>query len=136
MPLSRIVYVSEAVGAAGSSLLSMAEILGVSDRNNRRDSLTGVLLSHGGRFLQVLEGPRGDVDRLLRRLRQDPRHRNIRVVSDEPASERRFGDWAMGQAQVTPGLAALLSGMDFDDVTADRAAALAAAALELSPAQA
>jgi hypothetical protein len=136
MPLTRIVYVSEAVGAAGANLLSIAEILGVSDRNNRRDNLTGMLLSHGGRFLQVLEGSRGDIDRLLERLRQDPRHRHIQVVSDEPASERRFGGWAMGQAQVTPGLAALLEGVDFSNLTDDRATALASAAFGLGPARA
>jgi hypothetical protein len=136
MPVCRIVYLSEAVGAAGSSLLSIAEILGVSDRNNRRDNLTGMLLSHGGRFMQVLEGSRGDIDRLLDRLRHDPRHRNIKVISDEAAADRRFSGWAMGQAQVTPGLASLLDGVDLQNLTEERATALATAAFDLAPAQA
>ena len=48
--LCRAIYISQAVGNAGSNLLSVAEILGVSERNNRRDRLTGVLLSHDGWF--------------------------------------------------------------------------------------
>ena len=52
MPLHRAIYVSDAVGGAATSLLVLAEILGASDRNNRRDGLTGVLMRHDGRFLQ------------------------------------------------------------------------------------
>lgn len=102
MPLHRVIYVSEAVGAVGSSLLGLVEILGVSERNNRRDHLTGILLSHNGRFLQAIEGARVDLDRLMDRLRRDGRHTNIRVLSDQPTSHRLFGHWAMGQAAATP----------------------------------
>src|SRR5690606_20174683 len=38
--LHRVIYASEAVGATGASTLSVAQILGVSERNNRRDHLT------------------------------------------------------------------------------------------------
>ena len=54
--LQRAIYVSDATGEAASNLLSLVQILGVSDVNNRRDHLTGVLLIHGGQFLQAIEG--------------------------------------------------------------------------------
>lgn len=56
MPLHRAIYVSDAVGDAATSLLVLVEILGESERNNRRDGLTGVLMRHAGLFLQVIEG--------------------------------------------------------------------------------
>ena len=45
MPLSRIVYVSDAVGAAADGLMPLIDIVGASDRNNRRDHLTGGTVS-------------------------------------------------------------------------------------------
>ena len=124
MPLHRVIYISEAVGAAGSNLLSFVEILGISDRNNRRDHLTGALLCHAGRFLQVIEGSRGDLDMLMTRLRGDPRHQNIRILSDEPITSRRFAAWAMAQAEVTPEVIALLPETGLGALSASRAAAL------------
>lgn len=88
--LQRAIYVSDATGEAGSNLLSLAEILGVSGANNRRDRITGVLAYHDGQFLQVLEGRRTDLDRLIRRLRADPRHSNLRFLADGSIEGRTY----------------------------------------------
>ena len=48
MSLFRIVYVSDAIGVAADSLLALIDIIGVSDRNNRRDQLTGVMMRCSG----------------------------------------------------------------------------------------
>ena len=88
--LHRIIYASEAVGATGTSTLSIAQILGVSDRNNRRDRITGCLMFLEGHILQALEGGRADLDRLMRRILADPRHTALRVLSDMPIAERRL----------------------------------------------
>lgn len=90
--LHRVIYASEAVGATGATTLSVAQILGVSERNNRRDHLTSCVLFHQGHILQVIEGARPDVDRLLRRLLDDPRHSGLRVISDVPIKARRIQD--------------------------------------------
>lgn len=90
--------------------MSIAQILGASDVNNRRDHLTGVLLSHAGWFMQVVEGGRPDLDRLIGRLRADPRHRKMAVLFDGPVGGRRFGSRAMAQAEVTDRVEALLAG--------------------------
>ncbi len=87
--LHRIIYASEAVGATGTSTLSVAQILGVSERNNRRDHITSCVMFHRGHILQVIEGRRTDLDRLLRRLLADPRHTGLRILSDMPTAERR-----------------------------------------------
>lgn len=90
--LHRVIYASEAVGATGLSTLSIAQILGVSEGNNRRDHLTGCLMIHQGHILQALEGARADLDRLMRRLRADPRHTGLKVLVDAPIAERRLHD--------------------------------------------
>ena len=102
MSLFRIIYVSDAVGAAGEGLMPLIDIIGVSDRNNRRDHLTGVLMRHGGRFLQAVEGARVDIDRLMARLVQDRRHANLTILSDAPIASRLFPDWAMARVDPSP----------------------------------
>ena len=88
--LHRVIYASEAVGATGASTLSIAQILGVSGRNNRRDRVSGCLMFHQGHILQALEGHRVDLDRLMRRIIADPRHTGLRVLSDMPIAEHRL----------------------------------------------
>lgn len=90
--LHRVIYASEAVGATGASTLSIAQILGVSERNNRRDHLTSCVMFHQGHILQAIEGARADVDRLVRRLLDDPRHTGLRVLIDTPISARRLDE--------------------------------------------
>ncbi|HYD28403.1 BLUF domain-containing protein [Brevundimonas sp.] len=90
--LHRVIYASEAVGATGVSTLSIAQILGVSERNNRRDHLTSCLMFHQGHILQAIEGARADVDRLIRRLLDDPRHSGLRVLIDTPVLARRIDE--------------------------------------------
>ena len=90
--LHRVIYASEAVGATGASTLSIAQILGVSERNNRRDHLTSCVMFHQGHILQVVEGGRTDLDRLMRRLLDDPRHTGFRVLVDTPIPERRIDE--------------------------------------------
>jgi len=90
--LHRVIYASEAVGATGASTLSIAQILGVSERNNRRDHLTSCVMFHQGHILQAIEGARADVDRLVRRLLEDPRHTGFRVLLDTPIAARRLDE--------------------------------------------
>jgi hypothetical protein len=42
------------------------------------------------------------LDLLLRRLDQDPRHADIRVLGRRPIEERGFADWSMANATITP----------------------------------
>lgn len=109
MALFRIVYVSEATGSVGSGLMPLIDIIGVSEQNNRRDHLTGVLMRHDGRFLQILEGARADLNRVMARVSKDGRHDNLRILSDQPILERLFPAWAMGRLEATPEVEAFLA---------------------------
>ncbi len=88
--LHRLIYASEAVGSTGASTLSVAQILGAAIVNNRRDNITSAVMFHDGWCLQGIEGSRQDLDRLMRRIREDRRHRNIRILSDQPVASRSF----------------------------------------------
>ncbi|MCA3717898.1 MAG: BLUF domain-containing protein [Brevundimonas sp.] len=88
--LYRLIYASETVGSVGASTLSVAQILGAATVNNRRDNITSAVMFHDGWCLQGIEGHRPDVDRLMRRIREDRRHGSIRILSDRPVAERSF----------------------------------------------
>lgn len=109
MPLSlnQILYVSVASPAA-TSLLGIAEILGEAKRNNDRRDITGALAVGNGAFLQVLEGPRHELDRLLERLRADPRHSALQILDQRRIATRRFAAWSMKGPLASPEMVALV----------------------------
>lgn len=90
--LYRVIIAAETVGSTGASTLSIAQILGVSERNNRRDGITSCMMFHQGYMMQVIEGARVDIDRLLRRLGEDRRLQGLKVLVDKPVAERAFTD--------------------------------------------
>lgn len=118
--LERLVYESKATGSTGS-LTNLATILAESQRNNDRDGLTGVLAAHGERYVQVIEGPPATLDNLLKRLNGDRRHREVSIIGREPISARRFGNWTMASARITPAQADTLDRLiEAQDASPDR----------------
>lgn len=94
----QLIYVSSASPAIPAD---PDDILAVSNANNRRDSLTGLLYLDGRRFLQVLEGEPDQVARTFERIEADPRHRAVVVLSRREVEAREFGEWSM--ARMDPG---------------------------------
>jgi hypothetical protein len=115
--LYRVVFVSEMIGGANHTTQSLAEILGASERNNRRDEIGSAMLFHEGEAAQVIEGARADVDRLLSRLWNDPRHRNIRVLDDRPVIQRRMREPARLCALSDRQAAEILRGRRLSDLS-------------------
>lgn len=134
--LQRLIYRSEATGRT-DSLLNVATILGEAQRNNARIGLTGALAAHDGRFLQVVEGESGILDALLRRLAVDPRHRDLVILDRVDIAARRFSDWSMANATISPDKAPLLDQLTKDPHPSGDALAelLAASVQTASPAQ-
>ncbi len=115
--LERLVYESTATGTT-TSIGNLAVILAESQRNNDRDGLTGALAAHRDRYIQVIEGPAQTLDALLRRLENDPRHRDVVLMGREPITTRLFGRWTMASARITPAHGAALDSLiDQDDLT-------------------
>ena len=118
--LYRIIIAAETVGSTGVSTLSIAQILGVSERNNRRDDVTSAVMFLDGWCLQGMEGRRPDVDRLVRRLSEDRRLKNLRVLIDKPIAERSFTE-TMLLCDDPRGMLAAVHLADLAEVTANHA---------------
>lgn len=100
----QLVYVSTARAAVDVSGRSDVEtpvpnILRVSRSNNRRDAITGLLHFNGKRFLQALEGEPALVEAAFERIRQDPRHFAVVILSRREVATREFGEWAMAHQE-------------------------------------
>jgi NADH dehydrogenase FAD-containing subunit/class 3 adenylate cyclase/uncharacterized membrane protein YphA (DoxX/SURF4 family) len=92
--MKRLTYISKV-----NAVLSQDEILEIgrqSSINNRKIDVTGVLISAGDYFFQILEGEQAIVDQLLDKIGGDSRHCDITVLTAEYGCEERlFSDWDM-----------------------------------------
>lgn len=93
----QLAYISSAKNVVDQALLD--SVLDASRRNNLAAGVTGVLVSGGRRFLQVLEGPGQAVLTTYARIQADPRHRGFILISCLPVTEPAFGSWAMAHRQ-------------------------------------
>ena len=103
--LVRCLYVSRAAKPVAADVLDL--ILKQSRRNNPRSGITGMLCFANGIFVQVLEGGRAEVCTLYNAIVRDERHHDVQMLVFEEITERRFGDWTMGQVnidKINPGL--------------------------------
>ena len=60
---------------------------------NRSLGLTGMLLYDKGRFFQTLEGPPDGLQAVWSSIQRDPRHSEIKVLSEHIIPARLFGAW-------------------------------------------
>jgi hypothetical protein len=84
------------VAAKPMSEQDVVSILVQSRANNVELGLSGALLFHQGKFIQILEGPEDEVLKKYRTISLDPRHRNIHELSRETTETRQFPEWTMG----------------------------------------
>jgi len=89
-----IIYLS--TGIKWFSEAELAEILTASNKNNRRDNITGLLLYNDGNFIQLLEGDEADVQHTFQRISTDQRHKSITPIASGKLKKRNFPEWAMG----------------------------------------
>ena len=98
--LVRLLYASRAAESVDADALGA--ILKTSKAHNAATGVTGVLChcANARIFLQVLEGGRAAVSALYNRIAQDPRHREVTLLSYEEIGERSFSGWSMGQVNM------------------------------------
>ena len=85
---------SQIVGAEYEKLLATCL------RNNPKRDITGVLISHSGWFLQVLEGTAANVNSLFKVIEEDPRHSDFLLLRFNAIATRDFSDWSMASIEV------------------------------------
>jgi hypothetical protein len=116
--LVRLIYASRSVGGVVSGEMATA-IVAKSIQNNRVSDITGLLVIGGDRFLQVLEGPAGEVEQTFVRVSQDPRHTDVTTIATGAGDKRLFRDWNMAHRHLGPGDAAALSAAGLETFTPD-----------------
>lgn len=97
-----LVYISKAKELIQEDELVF--LLDQSKRNNDIKQITGMLLymegsfldSFKGRFIQVLEGEKENVDYVFNIIKSDDRHLAVVVLSEGILKERYFKTWSMG----------------------------------------
>jgi len=92
--LKRITYVSRFAKPFSESEL---EKLGESSaENNEKLGVTGVLMTSGGIFFQILEGTEEAVDQVYSAISADSRHTDLVVLELElNVAGRHYPDWSM-----------------------------------------
>ena len=96
--LHRLIYTSSAVGVLRADELD--RILLRAKAFNAASGITGLLLFHGGSFLQVIEGSETNVLSLIGRIQRDRRHAGFRLLESHGCVIRAFPDSPM--AYVAP----------------------------------
>lgn len=81
-----------------SCVRAIDAILRKARTNNTRGGITGALLFDEVYFAQFLKGPEDAVTAMFDKIRRDPRHTEVTVLSRQTAHSRRFAGWAMGYA--------------------------------------
>jgi len=113
----QLTYISTATAAVGETEVNA--ILKASRRNNAAAGVTGLLLYDGRRFLQALEGEVAQVHAVYERIKADPRHRAVVLLSSRDVEARAFGEWSMAAQRVTAGGAGGSVPEQVDAITAD-----------------
>lgn len=104
--LVRCLYASRAASPLPAGALDA--ILQQSRRNNPKRGITGMLCLANNVFVQVIEGGRAEISTLLAQIMRDERNSGIEILLFEEISERRFGNWTMGQVNLASVNSALL----------------------------
>lgn len=104
--LFRLCYASTATEKCTS--LQVGSILEASFRNNAELDITGALFFDNHYFLQFLEGSRGNVNYLYRKIAKDERHTNLQVLELKGVDSRYFAEWTMKYVQFPNVIAKIL----------------------------
>lgn len=94
MPCHQLIYHSRPTFDVSANIL--LDILERSQKNNDARKVSGVLVYHHGRFIQLLEGRSKSVGEIMDKIRHDPRHTDIQVVLDADVDGQPLCTWLMG----------------------------------------
>jgi hypothetical protein len=91
--LTQLVYVSRATPDLDRQALE--KIVARSARRNADRGITGVLLSCGRQFMQLLEGDAETLAEVYRVIASDPRHADVELLVKKQVDRRLYPEWGM-----------------------------------------
>jgi hypothetical protein len=97
--LSQLVYVSNR--NTNCTTGEIEKILASCKQNNPPLNITGVLLYSEAKFIQLVEGEAKVIMSLYDKIKSDPRHSNVMMISYNPIKEKSFPSWHMGTRDIS-----------------------------------
>ncbi len=96
--LSQLVYVSNR--KVNCTEEEIEKILASCKKNNPPLNITGVLLYSDTKFIQLVEGDAKTITTLYDKIKTDPRHDKVMMISYNPINEKSFPSWNMGARKI------------------------------------
>ena len=90
--LKQVIYVSKKTDTSSDSL---TDIYDISQKNNSESGISGCLLIGSNSYLQLLEGPDSEVDKLYSKIKTDSRHKKVKKLFEQHTDEKLFSSWSM-----------------------------------------
>ena len=94
-PLSRLMYSSRLLSDDMEAGVQADRIARCSAARNAAHGITGVLVFVDNTFIQVLEGPRDEVEATFERICSDLRHSDVRLIDVADTDAPLFPEWHM-----------------------------------------
>jgi len=88
----RLIYVSQ---TDNITFENNKDILTTSFKFNQDNQISGALVYGLGFFIQCLEGDEETVHALYKKIAQDTRHYDVKIISEKSIDERHFPQWHM-----------------------------------------
>ncbi|MBI1173825.1 MAG: protein kinase [Sideroxydans sp.] len=92
--IHQLIYESRPTSEVTAEVL--LDILSRTQYKNLRLGLSGLLVFHHGKFMQLLEGAEQDVKDLFEIIRRDPRHTDVKIILETNSPGRIMPSWVMG----------------------------------------
>ncbi len=83
------------VSSPGLGPEDLDQILVEAIAENSSRNISGCLIYHNSRFVQILEGKKKDVLKVYRKIRGDKRHHSVTLLWESDVESRYFDEWNM-----------------------------------------
>ncbi|WP_417875963.1 BLUF domain-containing protein [Winogradskyella sediminis] len=77
----------------------LENILETANAVNLEKNITGCLIFHNNRFVQILEGEKKDVLFVYKKIQEDQRHHTVTLLWENQIDNRCFPEWNMAYHQ-------------------------------------
>jgi hypothetical protein len=94
------------------SIGDLEEILVDARTGNEKRNVTGALIYVEGVFLQILEGEKETLQRLMKSIAADTRHSRVTVFHEGVVDRPLFSNWRMAYVGATPEQMATWAGLE------------------------
>ncbi len=94
-----VIYTSKT--STSLSKIALNALIVKSRHNNKENLITGILLHINGVFLQYIEGPEDKIDQLYQKIKEDDRHKDLKILESGLRETRKYNEWQMLFKKIT-----------------------------------